>query len=398
MEAQVNGYEAPVITTISTENGFSYKVTNTHAPETTTVSVEKEWDDDSNRDKIRPASVTVDIMNGETKVGSVTLDENNSWKDTVDGLLKNADGKAIVYTVVETQVNGYEKPVITKLDAENGYSYKITNTHKPDTIEVTVIKNWDDANYSSLRPTELDVNLMRDNNGVLESVNDVNGKPIVVTLKSDNGWTATIGGLFANDETGTPIKYTWQEAIVPAGYKHVSTVTDDNNVTTITNAINKIDLIIVKKLPKYIDNGEEGYTFVFNVQVVNKVYDTKGDPEVLAEYHVGIKMTGSGMASTKIEGIAFDPETQDLIITEEYTAGYKQVGEVVFTYSDDGTLTATIENEPEIPIHTSGIVNVYDDGEYQGTGTYTTEPLPAPESKVPQAEDEPEEYEEPDEE
>ena len=44
-----------------------------------TISGSKTWDDDSNRDGIRPASITVDLYAGDLKVQSTTVTAENSW-------------------------------------------------------------------------------------------------------------------------------------------------------------------------------------------------------------------------------------------------------------------------------------------------------------------------------
>ncbi|MBO4359829.1 MAG: hypothetical protein J5822_03015 [Eubacteriaceae bacterium] len=132
--------------------------------------------------------------------------------------------------------------------------------------------------------------------------------------------------------------------------------------------------------------------------------DINDDTKILVEYHVGIQMFDSGNASTVINDLAFDPEIHKLIITEEYTAGYKQDGDIQLTPNEDETVwTATVKNLPDKPIYTSGIINVYEDGTYQDPSTTkkveTVEPQPEPVTEEPQEEvDESEDHEEPDEE
>ena len=319
-------------------------------------------------------------------IQTVSLSDENNWTATFDNLPKNSGGNPIEYKWQEEDLGD----VYALTEKTEGTVTTLTNTHIPERTEVTVKKVWNDTNYSSLRPTTLVVELMRNNNGVLEHVNNDNGDPIKVTL-TPNGWTASIGGLFKYED-GVEIKYTWQEAEVPEGYTLVSTETE-GTVTTITNKITAVDLVIVKKLPKFIVDGEQSYTFVFNVQIVDKNDETK----VLREYHAGVIMTGPGSGQTELNGIPFDPAIHKLIVTEEYTAGYKQEGEIELTSNADGTVwTATVVNIPDTVIHTSGIINVYDDGKYEGTqDPAVIEPLP---ETVVTPSEEPEEYEEPDEE
>ncbi|MFR7388394.1 MAG: Cna B-type domain-containing protein [Blautia faecis] len=60
-------------------------MTNTYAPEETSVSVRKVWDDSSNQDGIRPASVTVQLYADGTASGApVDLNAANNWSHTLD--------------------------------------------------------------------------------------------------------------------------------------------------------------------------------------------------------------------------------------------------------------------------------------------------------------------------
>ena len=104
-------------------------ITNTHKTEKTSVSVEKKWKDQDNKDGSRPSSMSVQLYaNGKASGDPVTLDAANSWKHTWSGLDKNASGKAITYTVKETSVpHGYTSTISG--DMASGFT--VTNTHTP---------------------------------------------------------------------------------------------------------------------------------------------------------------------------------------------------------------------------------------------------------------------------
>ena len=91
-----------------------------------TIPVEKVWQDENNKDGIRPGSVTVELIKNGTATGeTLTLNDENDWKDTF--IIKDYDEDA-KYTVQEQPVpDGYKCVVIG--DAENGFT--ITNTHSP---------------------------------------------------------------------------------------------------------------------------------------------------------------------------------------------------------------------------------------------------------------------------
>lgn len=104
-------------------------ITNTHKTEKTSVSVEKKWKDQDNKDGVRPSSIRVQLYaNGKASGDPVTLDAANGWKYTWSGLDKNAAGKAITYTVKETSVpHGYTSTISG--DMASGFT--ITNSHTP---------------------------------------------------------------------------------------------------------------------------------------------------------------------------------------------------------------------------------------------------------------------------
>ena len=96
-EVEVEGYTVKV--TGSAAEGFV--VTNTHEPETVEKTVTKVWDDDNNKDGVRPESIEAVVYGTEgEEVAKLTLTADNEWKASVE-LPKYKDGKEIVYTVKE---------------------------------------------------------------------------------------------------------------------------------------------------------------------------------------------------------------------------------------------------------------------------------------------------------
>ena len=203
-------------------DGTVTTLTNTYAPEETSVSVRKVWDDSSNQDGIRPASVTVQLYaDGKANGAPVDLNAANNWSHTWSGLAKKANKTDIKYTVDEVSVPAdYTKTVSTN---EAKTEYVITNTHVTETTEATVKKVWNDSNdQDGKRPAKLTVNLM-------------NGNTVVstVTLSEENGWEATVSNL-PKKENGTVISYSWSEGSMPEGYSLEGSVTS-GTVTTLTN-------------------------------------------------------------------------------------------------------------------------------------------------------------------
>ena len=230
----LNGYQP-----LPSETGDNMTLlVNAYTPEETSVSVQKVWNDDGNRDGIRPESITVTLYAeadgvAKHKVDEAVLDETNLWTATKSGLAKNVNGKPYTYTWEEENVpEGYT--LTTGYDSEDTNKTILTNTHTPETVNATVVKVWDDAdNQDGKRPQDLTVTLMKNETVVVQNV----------TLNAANNWTAKVENL-AKNENGTPIRYSWVEGTMPEGYSLESTtVTDEKNsddvvigtITTLTN-------------------------------------------------------------------------------------------------------------------------------------------------------------------
>ncbi len=142
-------------------SGFT--LINTLDPGETSVTVVKNWDDANNQDGIRPDSVTVRLLaDGEQAYdhdgneAALTLTADNDWEGTFTKIDMYKDGVAIAYTVEEDAVEGYTVAITG--DASDGYI--ITNTHTPETTEVSGTKIWDDADdQDGVRPENIFVTL-----------------------------------------------------------------------------------------------------------------------------------------------------------------------------------------------------------------------------------------------
>ena len=118
-EGEIAGYTASVRSAADGET-----ITNTHTPETVSVTVTKTWDDGGNRDGIRPDSITVRLFADEKEIDSATITAADGWRHTFADLPKYEDGTEIAYTISEDEVEGYESSC---------EGYHITNTHEPTT-------------------------------------------------------------------------------------------------------------------------------------------------------------------------------------------------------------------------------------------------------------------------
>ena len=104
-------------------------ITNHYAPDKTSVTVTKHWNDSKDQDGIRPDDIKVQLYsNGQTEGAPVTLNERNNWTTTWSNLTEKANGEVIVYSIEEINIaDGYT----TTIDASNQGNIILTNTHNP---------------------------------------------------------------------------------------------------------------------------------------------------------------------------------------------------------------------------------------------------------------------------
>ena len=233
------------------KEGTVQTITNHYDPELTYVCVKKVWDDDENRDNIRPGSLTVVLSDGT----EVLLNEQNGWAGRVDNLFKYQNhGELINYTWSEKDLpEGYTlSGTDTASDENEAVITTLTNTHNIVPTEATVKKVWDDnGDQDGKRPETLKVQLLGDNQPVKKDNEDV-----IVTLSESTGWSATVEDLPLNDK-GTAIEYTWSEVDLPDAYTLTNTAVD-GTVTTLTNthAPEKIDIPVKKE---WVNNDPYGF-------------------------------------------------------------------------------------------------------------------------------------------
>ena len=339
------------------EDGLT--VTNSHTPDKTSVSVKKVWVDSNNQDGIRPDSVMVWLFADKVKTDkSETLSSANNWNAEWTNLDKYKDGKLIAYTVEEDPItvpegfiNGYTAKVETTAEGVN--NYKITNTHTPETVQVKVVKVWNDSNdQDGKRPDELQVTLS-------------NGDK--VTLNAANNWSATVKDLpkYAN---GQKITYSWTEGTMPEGYSLKNTVTsttdlkDEQNqvigqiiTTTITNSYStEVTSVTVKKVWDDANNQDGIRPGSIKVQLKADGV-AKGDPiELTASEDAGMNW------SATVTGLPVYADGVLIKYTwEEVESTLPEGYELTKTDVSGNTTTFTNTHEPEKTSIT--VTKVWDD-------------------------------------
>ena len=180
------------------------------------VTATKVWDDADDQDGIRPASATLSLYADGVKkddfVATATA-LSKTWAD----LPKNAAGREIAYDVREDAVpRGYAASIAT-----NVLDFTVTNTHEPETVDISATKVWEDENDAEgLRPDSVTLVLCAD--GVEKARFATAGDNLSTTWPD-----------LPKCAAGREIAYEVREASVPAGYS--STVTHVGSAWTITN-------------------------------------------------------------------------------------------------------------------------------------------------------------------
>jgi len=218
-EKEVDGYSDEVI---AGEDGYSFTVTNNHIPAVTDVVIVKAWDDDSNRDGIRPETIHVVLSGTDGGSYEADLTKENGYSYLFTGLpVYYNHGTTVAYSVSEDAVEGYETAV--SMD-ETGYIFTVTNTHEPATISIPVTKTWDDNDdQDGLRPESITVTLKASS-----------GVSYGAELSAENGWAYTFEDVFVYYNEGELAEYSLEEMTVD-GYETEIATGEDCYSFAVTN-------------------------------------------------------------------------------------------------------------------------------------------------------------------
>ncbi|QKI00159.1 Cna B-type domain-containing protein [Streptococcus gallolyticus] len=296
-------------------------VTNSHEPETTSVSGEKTWSDNNDQDGLRPDSIIINLLaNGEV-VASQTVTADNDWNYAFTDLPKYDNGNEIVYTVDEaTTPDGYTSSV-------DGTT--ITNTHTPETTEVSGTKTWaDNDDQDGKRPASITVNLLA--NGTVVDTK---------TVTADDNWSYSFTDLPKYDN-GNEITYTVTEDTV-ADY---TTTYDGYNITN-----------------SYTP-GETSIT-------VTKVWDDNNDQDGIRPDAIQVQLYANGEKSGDVI---------TLTVADNWTYTWTGLAEK----ANKKTITYTVEEVSAVDGYTATVGEV-DNGNVTITNTHTPTTPETPSSDEP---------------
>ena len=240
-----------------------YTVTCSYEPEKTSFTVYKYWRDDYNRDGIRPDSAAVQLLADGEACGeeAVIRGEKTAmyWAFTFDDLFRYSGGKEIVYSAVETGVEGlaWKDGPAAGWYAGNTLVYtawnnretrlvdgrqEIVDQHDPETVTIVAGKTWaDSGNADGVRPTSVTFTLKADGKPVPE-----NDGYLTVTMDGvadtglqnrDHGetapWRASFPDLYRYRNGGQPIVYTVDETAMKTGSVHWSKAAGSSSWTSV---------------------------------------------------------------------------------------------------------------------------------------------------------------------
>ena len=231
---------------------------NTHTPATIEASVKKTWDDKDNQDGKRPEKLLVTLMrrireqavpislddadtNPAEEVKTVELTAANDWKASEPNLPKYTNGQEYEYFWTEKNENipeGYKLTsevtgnTVTEGKGVTAIITSLTNTHTPETTDISVTKVWEDNNNKAdVRPVSIQVQLY--------AGETPQGDP--VELNETNDWKYTWANL-AKYAAGEQVDYRVDEVGETDGYLKSVASNEDKTEYVITNTITSVKI------------------------------------------------------------------------------------------------------------------------------------------------------------
>ena len=223
------------------KSGFNVKNTFKVPEDKISVNVVKTWEDNSNVNGKRPASIKYVLKGGEsdkTQVVTGSTTTNDNWSYTFANLPKyNAQGNEITYTVEEQEVNQNDLKFYVK--SINGFN--VTNTFRipDDKVKVEITKKWeDDSNVSNKRPASIKIELS-------DGANVVRTQELTGT---GNEWTHTFTDLPKYNSQGNTITYTLEEKEVNPGdlQFYTKSIVGNTITNTFTQSTDRINVNVSK--------------------------------------------------------------------------------------------------------------------------------------------------------
>ena len=327
IESKVDSYASDVVLIDKT-----FVITNTYQEQSRNIAISKT---DVNNIEIAGASLKLSRINGDSK------EEIASWTS-------GQDGKAHVVTInpgtyyleeisapehfkiaepitFEVAVDGTVS-IITKNDQNETVNTPCENNvvqmvdQNIEQTSYSVQKVWNDNdNAGNKRPSKITVKLQRK----LSTEETFSNVGDVVTLNNKNEWKNTWNALDATDQFGN--SYTYQAVEVGSVKGYISSSSNENNKTTITNIITSVK---VSKIDITSSQELEGA----HIQILD-------GNKVVEEWD-----------STSETHVVYGLETNKLYTLHETIApgGYTLASDIPFKLNEDGNVVVTDLNKDSI--------------------------------------------------
>lgn len=220
---------------------FNLPISAEHEIPRVTLSGEKNWDDDDDRDGKRPKSITIELYRDGELIDSTDVSDENDWKYEFADLPKGYADLSLDdhiyfyrYEVKEREVEYYTSES-SGVDADPGDGNHLicdfTNHYKPERLTVSGTKSWDDYNdLLSYRPQQIKVILNRDGVKLAEKT----------TSESEN-WSYEFKNLYKYHDGGKEYVYTVTEEPVPGYVLKVDGYNMKNTLESGKVTLNKTD-------------------------------------------------------------------------------------------------------------------------------------------------------------
>ncbi|MDT2813952.1 Cna B-type domain-containing protein [Vagococcus carniphilus] len=205
-----------------------YDITNSLVTEKISISGQKEWYDDEEKD--RPENITVNLYsesknNEKKKIDSQQVTAKNNWQYTFSELDKyDSQLDIITYTVDEEPVEGYT----TKISGTTIKNY----LEEDDVVNIKGEKKWvGDEDYINARPKRVLIQLFQNNNNIKNSW---------VYPDEDGRWFYEFLDLPKKDASGNLYEYRVEEYDAGVGY------TSSVDGYDITNTFSRGEFVDIK--------------------------------------------------------------------------------------------------------------------------------------------------------
>lgn len=363
-------YKSMVASASDADTGtVTWTFTNKHNPETVSVHVEKTWQDDGDKWKLRPESIQVALYSGDELIGEQqTLSKENGWKATFSNLPYAKNGTPIPYHVKEIgDIQAYEmisNPETVSPDVKKDiHEGSIALTNKLKDTQLTVNKRWNHGNADTqIEPSAVKIKLQRKLGG-----NSMDGEWEDIAdseqvLSGSNNWTVTYSQLPQCTNDGAPYNWRAVETAIQIDNEWLSAVITENGVKQLGG------YVIEESVPV---PGNNGYTQTItntrcagNIQV-EKIWNHGEKPQ--SEYPTAVtvqlyKETASGMIAVGAEVIL--NEVGSWSHTWQHLAKYEKDGitPVVYRMRETSLITngSTVASIPNGTDPSMGTIGDYD--------------------------------------